>query len=105
MDPVILSDFNKKNHNLCAIVSQKLQNKHTFVAESTISAYPNFLYSSTKFKCVTYENIDMYDSSSLRDFISGNSLGISTIDLDLPLKCQFSYENQKNLQSALTIVQ
>ena len=43
MDPVILSDFNKKNHNICAIVSQKLQNMHTFVAESTISAYPNFV--------------------------------------------------------------
>ena len=42
MDPVILSDFNKKNHNICAIVSQKLQNMHTFVAESTISAYLKF---------------------------------------------------------------
>ena len=45
MDPVILYfQISIKNRNICAIVSQKLQNTDTFVAKITISAHPNFVH-------------------------------------------------------------
>ena len=75
MDPVILYfQISIKNRNICAIVSQKLQNTDTFVAKITISAHPNFVHFLGLFVQVFFSGWEG-PVQTLRNFRGGGSPG------------------------------